>query len=123
MKTKSTMYTETPGPDDRPEELPENERPEEMPQGGEQPQEIPEIEPGAQPDEVEPLVEPESPEIGQPMPGPGPDQGADQVLSILGVVEEDLVATHPRRTVGAWRQTLRTRDRHVRTRRVSASVA
>ena len=120
--TKTTMYTETPGTDDRPEELPENERPEEMPQGGVQPQEIPEIEPGEQPDEVEPLVEPESPEIGQPMPGPGPDQGADQVASILGVVEEDLVATNPRRTVGAWRQTLRTRDRHVRTRRVSASV-
>ena len=119
MQTTTTMYTETPGTDDRPEELPENERPEEMPQGGEQPPEVPEIEPGAQPDEVEPLIEPESPEIGQPMPGPGPDQGADQVASVLCDVEEDLVATHPRRTVGAWRQTLRRRDRHGRARRIS----
>ena len=117
------MYTETPGTDDRPEELPENERPEEMPQGGVQPQEIPEIEPGGQPHEVEPLPEPDSPEIGRPIPGPGPDQGTGQVASVFCAVEEDLAAMHPRRTVGAWRQTLRTRDRQVRARRVSASVA
>jgi hypothetical protein len=71
----TTTHTETPGTGDRPEELPENERPEEFPQTGNQPHETPEVEPGnVQPDEVEPLREPDSPEIGQPAPGPGPDQ-------------------------------------------------
>lgn len=51
------MHTETPGIDDRPEELPENEHPEELPQN--EPQEVP---------------DPESPEIGQPAPGSGPDE-------------------------------------------------
>lgn len=72
----TTMYTETPGTDDRPGELPENERPEELPQGGDQPQEMPEVEPGnVQPDEVAPLRDPDSPEIGQPVPGPDQPAG------------------------------------------------
>lgn len=118
---QTTTYTETPGTDDRPEELPENERPEEMPPIDE-PQETPEIEPGnVQPGEVTPGGEPESPEIGHPAPGPGPDQGAG-VDSVLRVAEDDLVASHPRRIVGGWRQTLRRRDRRGRTRGVSTPV-
>ena len=117
---QTTTYTETPGTDDGPEELPENERPEEMPQIDDRPQEMPEIEPGnVPPSEGEPGLDPESPEIGHPAPGPGPDQGAGEVDSVLRVAEDDLVAAHPRRIVGAWRQTLRRRDRHGRARRVS----
>lgn len=86
----STMYTETPGTDDRPEELPEGERPEELPQTP--PQETPEnpeVEPGNVGPEVEPLTEPESPEIGNPSPGPGPDEPSADL---------------------AWRQRLRHRE-------------
>ena len=123
---QTTTYAETPGTDDRPEELPENERPEEMPPIDDRPQtpqEMPEIEPGSvQPGEGAPGLEPESPEIGNPAPGPGPDQGAGEVDSVLRVAEDDLVAAHPRRIVGAWRQTLRRRDRHGRARRVPTPV-
>ncbi|MDQ3210180.1 MAG: hypothetical protein M3Q20_03220 [Actinomycetota bacterium] len=105
---QTTTYTETPGTDDRPEELPENERPEELPQIEEQPQEMPEPEPGnVQPDEVEPLVEPDSPEIGQPPAGPA--QSVGQITSVLQAVEDGIVVAHPRRTVGGWRQSLRRR--------------
>ena len=47
-RCRVTTYTETPGNDDRPEELPEGDRPEELPQGdpaaGDA--QTPEVEPG-----------------------------------------------------------------------------
>ncbi len=46
-------------------EMPDENRPEELPEG-ERPNEMPETEQGG----MEPQVEPESPEIGQPVPGP-----------------------------------------------------
>ncbi|MGZ8613369.1 MAG: hypothetical protein ACXWX4_01660 [Actinomycetota bacterium] len=54
------MHTETPGRG-MPEELPEGERPEELPE--------------SEDDALERRLEPESPEIGQPVPGPTDGDG------------------------------------------------
>ncbi|HEX7248640.1 MAG TPA: hypothetical protein VF351_11135 [Actinomycetota bacterium] len=112
-----TLYTETPGTDDRPEELPEGERPEELPQSP--PQETPQtpqVEPGNVQPEVDPLTEPDSPEVGQPSPGPGPDEpSADRGVGMgeyLQRVEEAVAASNPRRTIGGWRERLRHREMH-----------
>ena len=67
MRTETQMRM--PG-DDAPDELPEGERPEEMPQD-EHPDELPAPGEG----ETEPAAEPDSPEIGQPVPGPDGQNG------------------------------------------------
>lgn len=66
-----------PDTDDRPDELPEGERPQELPDTEE---ELPAVE---------------------------PDQGASRAAVHLPSLEERMSTTHPRRTVGAWRQSLR----------------
>jgi hypothetical protein len=122
----TTMHTETPGTDDRPEELPEGDRPEELPPS--EPQETPvnpEVEPGNVQPEVQPLSEPDSPEIGQPSPGPGPDEPAPSQAGMqvyLRRVEHAVVAANPRRTLGWWRDGLRSREMH-EPRERSAHVA
>lgn len=86
------MHTETPGTDDRPEELPEGDRPEELPP-----------------------TEPDSPEIGQPSPGPGPDEPAPSQAGMQGYlqrVEHAVAGANPRRTLGGWRDRLRGREMH-----------
>ena len=56
------MRMEMPSTEDVPEELPEGDRPVEMPE--------------TEQSESEPALEPQSPEIGQPVPGPD-DEGND----------------------------------------------
>ena len=56
------MHIDTPG-HGIPEELPEGERPEELPE--------------SEDDALERTLEPESPEIGQPVPGPTDGDGED----------------------------------------------